>query len=213
MQAKLRRPNAEKRGVSVAKKTLVKPLVKNAPEARKKPKMSPMGIDTALPVETLWTHGRWGRAIKQWRKKVGWSANDLAKALGVSRSYIKHIESDKNGWEVRPRIEKQLRALMQNTPSALPQSKCALVTIAHTAPRWRYAGRYVRRLKNGSCRGLMTESSRARMIGRKCLTSANRQKSFSTASNRTPSNTSTSAASCPASASNFRAGLAHGRVT
>jgi DNA-binding XRE family transcriptional regulator len=109
--------------------------VKSSGEPRKKGKLTNMTQKDENPVETLWMHGRWGRAIKAWRKHVGWSANDLAKALGVSRSYIKHIESDRNGWEVRPRIEKKLRALMKDTPHALPQSKTRTLVSRYHIPR------------------------------------------------------------------------------
>ena len=132
----------------MTQKTLVKPLVKSSGETRKTSPESNMTYDTGSSVETLWAHGRWGRAIKQWRKQVGWSANRLAKTLGVSRSYIKHIESDRNGWEVRPRIEKQLRALMQNTPSALPQSKTRILVSRFHIPQRLYVAVAPRR-----CRG------------------------------------------------------------
>jgi transcriptional regulator with XRE-family HTH domain len=107
-----------------------------------------MTCDTGIAVETLWMHGRWGRAIKTWRKQVRWSANDLAKALGVSRSYIKHIESDRNGWEVRPRIEEKLRALMKETPRALPQSKTRILVSRYHIPQRLYVAVAPRR-----CRG------------------------------------------------------------
>lgn len=121
---------------SVPQKTLVKPLVKSSGEPRKTPSESNMTQDTGLPVETLWTHGQWGRAIKQWRKQVGWSAKKLADTLGVSRSYIKHIESDKNGWEVRPGIEEKMRALMKDTPhAALPETKTRILVSRYHIPQ------------------------------------------------------------------------------
>ena len=151
----------------MAKKTLVKPLVKSSREPRKTRSGSNMTCDTGSAVETLWTHGRWGRAIKQWRKKVGWSANDLAKALGVSRSYIKHIESDRNGWEVRPRIEKQLRALMENMPSALPQSKIRTLVSRFHIPQRLYVAVAPRRCR-GHGRSILFGSKNQMYCNREC---------------------------------------------
>ncbi len=119
----------------MTQKTLVKPLVKSHREPRKTSSESKMTYDTGSPVETLWTHGRWGRAIKAWRKQVGWSAHKLADALGVSRSYIKHIESDRNGWEVRPRIEEKLRAFMKETPRVLPETKTRILVSRYHIPQ------------------------------------------------------------------------------
>ena len=143
-------PKGKKRGLPGGKKTLVTTLVRKPPEARKKPKMSPMGIDTASSVQALWTHGQWGRAIKAWRKKTGWSAQDLAKALNppVSRSYIKHLESERKPWTPTPRVEKQLRVLMRDTPAQLPISKQRILVSRFHIPQRVYVNVPPRR-----CRG------------------------------------------------------------
>jgi transcriptional regulator with XRE-family HTH domain len=109
-----------------------------------------MTYDTTPSVETLWTHGQWGRAIKAWRKKVGWSAQDLAKALNppVTRSYIKHLESQKKPWTPTPRVEKQLHVLMRDTPAKLPVSKLRILVSRFHIPQRVYVNIPPRR-----CRG------------------------------------------------------------
>ncbi len=126
---KRERQKAQNRGVSMPKKILVSTLVRKRPEPRKKPEMCFMGKDIAPRVEMLWTHGQWGRAIKAWRKKVGWSANDLARALNppVTRSYIKKLESKRKPWMPTPRVEAQLRILMHDTPTKLPVTKTRIL--------------------------------------------------------------------------------------
>jgi len=74
-------------------------------------------------VEALWLNGRMSREIRAWRDKVGWSATRLAKELNVSRSYVKHIESRKHPWSVRPRVELRLRELIATTKPRMQLSE------------------------------------------------------------------------------------------
>ncbi len=49
--------------------------------------------------------------IKLLRQKVGWSTTRLGYELGVSQSYISHLESENDPWPVRPKLALKFRAL------------------------------------------------------------------------------------------------------
>lgn len=51
--------------------------------------------------------------IKLFRQRLGWSATRLGQELGISRSYIKHLESETDPWPVRPKIAIRFRALQK----------------------------------------------------------------------------------------------------
>ncbi len=66
--------------------------------------------------------------IKLLRRKMGWSAARLGEEWGVSRSYIKHLESETDPWPVRPRLAIRFRALQKRV---------------HQASRWQVTERMV----------------------------------------------------------------------
>lgn len=61
--------------------------------------------------------------FKLLRKKLGWSAARLAYELNVSRSYVKHIESEDNPWPIRPRLARRFRALQKRVHLGLSWGK------------------------------------------------------------------------------------------
>lgn len=106
-----------KRGSRVARKGVVKPQVNSSGEGLEKVPGTIMTYDTPCCVEALWEQGDWSRRMKQWRKSRGIGSIRLSKMLGVSRSYVKHLESELKPWPMRPGIEAKLRALMGEGPA------------------------------------------------------------------------------------------------
>lgn len=50
--------------------------------------------------------------LREFRRRTNWSANQLASELMVSRTYIKHLESETNPWMIRPRIASRFQELV-----------------------------------------------------------------------------------------------------
>ncbi len=101
-------------------------------------------------VQAVWLKVGWNHKIRAWRESVGWSASYLARELGVSRSYVKHLESSKKPWLIRPRIAKRLSELMATiTPKVrLEIPRQVVIVTRHALPAKVFL--YVRPRK---CRG------------------------------------------------------------
>ena len=88
-------------------------------------------------VTTQALHGVQNRKIRKWRQRVGWSANRLARELGVGRTYVKHLESKRRPWRLRPRIATRLAELMASTQPRVrldPPKEIQVVTKYHLPP-------------------------------------------------------------------------------